>query len=155
NLLSAWRTGAIPGVGVRHLAKPDSKVLAVLGAGAIGTSTAEALLNEAKNAKLFKIYDIVPEHSQMLKDRLDAMYPDVEIRIVDSTEEAVRDTDILNLATSGEANPTIETEWIKPGALIAASSSGNFDPDFAINNIRLIVDNWKMYEEVRDEDNYP
>ncbi len=155
NLLSAWRTGAIPGVGVRYLAKPDSKTVAVLGAGAIGSSTAEALLLEAKQAELFKIYDIDPKQSEILKQELETKFPEVKINIVDSIEEAVRDTDILNLATSGEANPKIENEWIKPGALIIGSSSGQFDPDFVIENVRLVVDNWKMYEEVKYEDVYP
>lgn len=155
NLLSAWRTGAIPGVGVRYLAKPDSKVVGVLGAGAIGSSTAEALLLEAKQAELFKIYDIDPKQSDILKQELETKFPKVRISIVDSIEEAVRETDILNLATSGEANPKIESEWIKPGALIIGSSSGQFDPDFVIENVRLVVDNWKMYEEVKYEDVYP
>lgn len=155
NLLSAWRTGAIPGVGVRYLAKPDSKIVAVLGAGAIGSSTAEALLLEAKQAELFKIYDTDPKQSEILKQELETKFPEVKINIVDSIEEAVRDTDILNLATSGEANPKIENEWIKPGALIIGSSSGQFDPDFVIENVRLVVDNWKMYEEVKYEDVYP
>ncbi|MBZ6526601.1 ornithine cyclodeaminase [Aerococcaceae bacterium DSM 111021] len=155
NLLSAWRTGAIPGVGVRYLAKPDSKVVGVLGAGAIGSSTAEALLLEAKQAELFKIYDIDPKQSDILKQELETKFPKVRISIVDSIEEAVRETDILNLATSGEANPKIESEWIKPGALIIGSSSGQFDPNFVIENVRLVVDNWKMYEEVKYEDVYP
>ena len=155
NLLSAWRTGAIPGVGVRYLAKPDSKVVAVLGAGAIGSSTAIALLLEAKNAEVFKIYDVDESQSQILKEDLEEKFPNVSIQIVHSIEDAVRETDILNLATSGEANPKIESEWIKPGALIIGSSSGNFDPDFVINNVRLVVDNWKMYEEVKYEDVYP
>lgn len=155
NLLSAWRTGAIPGVGVRYLARPDSKVVAVLGAGAIGSSTAIALLLEAKNAEVFKVYDVDESQSQILKEDLEEKFPNVSIQIVHSIEDAVRETDILNLATSGEANPKIESEWIKPGALIIGSSSGNFDPDFVINNVRLVVDNWKMYEEVKYEDVYP
>lgn len=155
NLLSAWRTGAIPGVGVRHLAKENSKVLALLGAGAIGRSSAEAIILEAKNAEIFKIYDKDLKQSQILKTELEEKFPQLEIIISDSMEEAIRDTDILNLATSGEANPKIESEWIKPGALIIASSSGQFDADFVTNNARLVVDNWKMYEEVRYEDTYP
>lgn len=154
NLLSAWRTGAIPGVGVRHLAKPDSEVIGILGAGAIGTSTSESLIKACKNVKKVKIFDIVREHSEILRNRLLEEY-NLEVEIVNSIEEAVRDSDIVNLATSGEANPTIEEDWVKPGALITASSSGNFDPDFAINRIRLVVDNWKMYEAVVEEDEYP
>lgn len=154
NLLSAWRTGAIPGVGARHLAKPDAEVIGILGAGAIGTSTAESLIKETPNLKKVKIYDIEPTHSQILQGRLKEEY-NIDVEIVEDTESLVRDSDIVNLATSGEANPTIKEEWIKPGALITASSSGNFDPDFAINRARLVVDNWAMYEAVTEEDTYP
>lgn len=33
NLLSAYRTGAIPGVGARHLARKDAKVIGLAGPG--------------------------------------------------------------------------------------------------------------------------
>ena len=33
NLLSAYRTGAVPGVGAKHLARRDSKVLGIYGPG--------------------------------------------------------------------------------------------------------------------------
>lgn len=154
NLLSAWRTGAIPGVGVKYLANPNSKVIGLLGAGAIGTSTAESLIISAKNVEKVKIFDVVKDNAEILKGRLIEEY-NLDVEIVNSIEEAVRDSDIVNLATSGEANPKIEKEWIKPGCLFTASSSGNFDPDFAINNIKLVVDNWKMYEAVVEEDEYP
>ncbi|HHX69995.1 MAG TPA: ornithine cyclodeaminase [Gallicola sp.] len=154
NLLSAWRTGAIPGVGVKYLAKPDSKVIGLLGAGSIGTSTAEAILNSAPNAEVVKIYDVEEKTARILQSRLLEEY-NLEVVLVNSIEEAVRDSDIINLATSGEANPRIEKEWMKPGLLITASSSGNFDPDHTIENVRLIVDNWKMYQDVVHEDSYP
>src|SRR5699024_10538292 len=56
NLMSAWRTGAIPGVGAKYLANPDSKVFATVGAGAIGTSSAEAIIDVCPNLELIKIY---------------------------------------------------------------------------------------------------
>lgn len=155
NLLSAWRTGAIPGVGVRYLANEDSKVIAMLGAGAIGTSTAEAILLEAKNAEEVKIFDVVKENAKALKDRIEKEYPNLKVHVVDSIEDAVRDSDIINVATAGEANPKLEEDWLKKGVLITASSTASFDPDFAINKIKFIVDNWKMYEEVTYEDDYP
>ncbi|MFX5271977.1 ornithine cyclodeaminase, partial [Acinetobacter baumannii] len=39
NLLSAYRTGAIPGVGARHLARKDSKVFGLMGPGVMGKTT--------------------------------------------------------------------------------------------------------------------
>lgn len=155
NLLSAWRTGAIPGVGARYLANPDSKVFGVVGAGSIGISSAEAIIDACPNLEIIKVYDVYRATSETLKERINEEFPKLEVEIVDSIEEAVRESDVINLATSGDANPKIEEEWIKPGALFTLSSSGDFDPDFAINKMKIVVDNWKMYEATLDEDEYP
>lgn len=155
NLLSAWRTGAIPAVGAKYLANPDSKVLGVVGAGSIGVSSAEAIIDVCENLETIKIFDVYPSTSKLLKERLNQLFPKLVVEIVDSIEKAIRESDIINLATSGEANPKIEEEWVKPGALFTVSSSGDFDPEFVINRMKIVVDNWKMYEATLDEDNYP
>lgn len=155
NLLSAWRTGAIPGVGAKYLANPDSEIFGVVGAGSIGVSSAEAILDVCKKLKIVKIFDIFESTAQALKIRLNKSFPELEVQIVNTIEEAIKESDIINLATAGEANPKIENEWIKPGALFTVSSSGDFDPEFAINKMKLVVDNWAMYEATLDEDEYP
>lgn len=155
NLLSAWRTGAIPGVGAKYLANPDSEIFGVVGAGSIGVSSAEAILDVCKKLKIVKIFDVFESTAQALKIRLNKSFPELEVQIVNTIEEAIKESDIINLATAGEANPKIENEWIKPGALFTVSSSGDFDPEFAINKMKLVVDNWAMYEATLDEDEYP
>lgn len=155
NLLSAWRTGAIPAVGAKYLANPDSKVFGVVGAGSIGVSSAEAIIDVCENLESVKIFDIYKSTSEELKKRINKMSPKLKVKIVSSIEEAIRESDVINLATSGEANPKIEEEWIKPGALFTVSSSGDFNPGFVIEKMRIVVDNWKMYEATTDEANYP
>ena len=44
NLLSAMRTGAMPGLAAMHLAKADSKVLAFIGAGVVNKTSLMAIL---------------------------------------------------------------------------------------------------------------
>ncbi|MHC0551337.1 tyramine oxidase subunit B [Salinicoccus sp. CNSTN-B1] len=155
NLLSAWRTGAIPGVGAKYLANPDSEIFGVVGAGSIGTSSAEAILDVCENIKTVKIFDARESTAQTLKDRLSKEFTSLDIQIINTLEDAIKESDVINLATAGDANPTIEKEWIKPGALFTVSSSGDFDPEFAIEKMKLIVDNWAMYEATIDEDHYP
>ena len=145
NLLSAWRTGAIPGVGAKYLANPDSKTFGVVGAGAIGTSSTEAIIDAVPTLEEIKIYDIYLPTAEILEERLNDEYPELNVKIVDTMEEAIKDSDVVNLATSGEANPKIENEWISPGTLFTVSATADFDPDFAINNMKFVVDNWKMY----------
>lgn len=155
NLLSSIRTGAIPGVGAKYLANPDSSILSVIGAGAIGTTSSLAILAAAKNLKTVKIYDVYEPVAQKLKDKILKEYPKLKVVIVGSMQEALESADIVNLATAGTDNPVIKEEWVKPGALFTMSASGDFDPDFAINRTKLVVDNWKMYEEGANEGAYP
>ena len=44
NLLSAYRTGAVPGVGARHLARKDAKVVGVQGPGVMGKTSLAAFM---------------------------------------------------------------------------------------------------------------
>ncbi|QKM51225.1 Delta(1)-pyrroline-2-carboxylate reductase [Burkholderia glumae] len=44
NLLSAYRTGAIPGVGARHLARKDSRIVGIVGPGVMAKTTLMALI---------------------------------------------------------------------------------------------------------------
>ncbi|MFB9860446.1 tyramine oxidase subunit B [Salinicoccus siamensis] len=155
NLLSAWRTGAIPGVGAKYLANPDSEIFGVVGAGSIGTSSAEAILDVCENIKTIKIFDAHESTAQALKDRLSKKFSSLNIEITNTLEDTIKESDVINLATAGDANPKIEKEWVKPGALFTVSSSGDFDPKFAIDDMKLIVDNWAMYEATIDEDHYP
>ncbi len=41
NLVSAYRTAAVPGAGVKRLAREDAKVLGIVGAGVINSITVE------------------------------------------------------------------------------------------------------------------
>lgn len=155
NLLSAWRTGAIPGVGAKYLARPNSKVFSIVGAGSIGISSAEAILDVCQTLEKVKIYDVIKSTAETLKKRLNDNFPKLDVQVVTTLKEAIIECDIINLATAGEANPKIESNWIKAGALFTVSSSGDFDSVFAINSMKLVVDNWAMYEAASDEDSYP
>ena len=45
NLLSAYRTGAIPGVGAKYLARKDSKVVTIVGPGVMGKTSLAAFIS--------------------------------------------------------------------------------------------------------------
>ena len=55
NLLSSARTGAMPGLATKLLAKKDSKVLAMIGAGPIAKSCFRAIMTNMKNIDTVKI----------------------------------------------------------------------------------------------------
>ncbi len=149
NLISSMRTGAIPAVGAKYLANKDSQVIGLVGAGVINRTCLMALLLSLKNIKQVKVYDIFPASAKRLCEIIKQQY-DVDIYPVDSIEEAVRDADIVNTATSGSVKPEIKDEWLKDGVLISMPAGANLSKEFIINT-KLVVDNWAMYEAWHDE----
>lgn len=152
NLVSAMRTGAIPGVGAKYLARKDAKVCGLLGAGVISRTSFMALVDACENLDTVQIYDIFPASAEKLAAYIKEHYPQIKnIKIAASVEDAVRGADVINSATSGKDFPYINSEWIKPGAYISVPAGVRFDKDFLLNNARCIVDNWKMYESFEEE----
>ncbi|GAB6146854.1 tyramine oxidase subunit B [Desulfocicer niacini] len=156
NLISAIRTGAIPGVGAKFLAKPDSKVCALIGAGVISRTSFMSLVDVCKEMDTVKIYDLFPAASEKLSVFIKETYHQIkDIQVVDNFEAAVRDADVINIATSGKEYPYLNGDWIKPGAYVSLPASIRMDEDFVINRAKKVIDNWKMYEAWEEELEYP
>lgn len=156
NLISAVRTGAIPGVGAKYLARPESRVCALIGAGVISRTCFMSLIDVCTKLDTVKIYDIYPAASEKLAAYIRQNYPQIHtIELAGSVEEAVREADVVNVATSGKVYPRIEEEWLKPGVYVSLPAGIDLDPDFVLNRARRVVDNWKMYEAWSDELKYP
>lgn len=156
NLISAVRTGAIPGVGARYLARKDSKVCGLIGAGVISRTCFMSLVDVCEKLDTVKIYDIFPASAEKLGAFIKENYPQIKnIEYVSSVEEAVRDSDVINAATSGKNLPYIDEKWLKPGAYVSLPAGIELDQDFVLNRARRVVDNWKMYEAWSEELPYP
>jgi ornithine cyclodeaminase len=156
NLLSAYRTGAVPGVAARHLSSPDSKELGVIGPGVMNTTALEAFMVARPDIELIKIKGRGNASIAAFQARVAELYPEVKTIAVDTIEEAVSDSDIVSICTSGAAEmPFVDEAWIKPGALITLPADAKFDENFLIHRARKITDANKLYESFAEEYPYP
>lgn len=152
NLVSAVRTGAIPGVGARYLARKDSKVIGVVGAGPIGRTCLMSLLEVCKSVDTVNIYDINKEASEKLAQFIRENFAQVKtINISESMAACCKDADVINSATSGKVAPRFTKDILKPGVLVSLPASIDPDKDFLVKDCRKVVDNWKMYEAWAEE----
>lgn len=153
NLLSAMRTGAVPGVVARHLSVKEPKVLTLLGPGVVNKTCFMAYMSQFDTIDTIKIKgsSAASETARKMKQFIKENYPQIlNIILCDTDEEAVSDADIISEATSVEKRqwPVLDPKWIKPGCLIISSGTMDFsDYDFMVDNVRKIVDNYPMYEE--------
>lgn len=163
NLISAYRTGGIPGVGARYLARKDSETVAIIGPGVMGKTSLAAFAVTCP--KLHRIR--IKGHTKGSKSTASFIefvkkeYPQFdEIEECETVEEAVKDADIISFTTTVKTDmssfPVIDGKWIKPGALISMPSAARFiDDDFLVNKCRFVVDNRKLYEAWSEEYDYP
>lgn len=160
NLLSSARTGAMPGLAAKLLAKKDSKVLTMLGAGPIAKACFRAIMTNMTNIDTVKIKagSLKSKTAAQLKEYIEKYYKNIKkVIICETLEEAVRGSDIISESVSVKPGqyPTYKKEWFKPGATLIATSFFDMDKRELIG-IRKVVDNWKMYEEygIEDQEGY-
>ncbi|WP_278550084.1 tyramine oxidase subunit B [Cloacibacillus evryensis] len=148
NLISAMRTGAVPGVAARHLAKSDASTAGIVGAGVISKATLLAINAGRPNIRTAWVYDIVEEKSRnFVKEMAEH---DIKVNVAASLEECVRNSDVIAVATAGKNIVRIEENWLKEGVLLETSGALNVPDSFCLNN-KIVVDNWKMHQEWREE----
>lgn len=157
NQISGMRTGAVPGVGARYLARKDAKVCGLIGSGPINRSCFMSLVEACKELDEVKIFDVFPENAEKLAKWILETYPQIKKAYAVATcEECVRGSDVVNSATSGKSLPYINGEWIKKGAYVSLPAGIVMDQEYVLrDDILRVVDNWGMYEAWSEELTYP
>ncbi|PRD43663.1 ornithine cyclodeaminase [Phyllobacterium phragmitis] len=152
NLLSAYRTGAIPGVGARHLARKDSRTVGILGPGVMAKTTLSAFMATCPMIDTVKIKGRGQQSLDSFLGWLSGTFPQItNVEIVDSIEAVVRDSDLVTFCNSGAVGdpstyPKVRREWVKPGAFLAMPALCDIDEGMKRLDIRKVVDNTGLYD---------
>lgn len=142
--ITTHRTGAVTGIGAKHLARTDSKIVGHIGARGTAFSNIAAL------SELFDIEEVrVNSKRRETRERLVAEIGDklgLKAVAVDDAETAVRDADIVIEATRLE-RPTllIRDEWLKDDCLLVAYGwVMAVDPKTVLRASKVVVDDWEQ-----------
>ncbi|WP_028708948.1 tyramine oxidase subunit B [Propionicicella superfundia] len=159
NLLSAYRTGAVPGVGAKYLARPGSEVVSIIGPGVMGKTGLEAYAAVCPITRA-QVYGRRKVTAEAYKEWAAERLPDIEIVVCDTLEESVRGADIIHSGVSGLVDPAVYphvlTEWLKPGAFICSVANLKLDDELLLDpKTGLFIDNIGMYFDWQEEFGYP
>jgi alanine dehydrogenase len=138
--LTDIRTGAAGGIAAKYLARKDSKVIGMVGAGNQARTQLEAL-SEVFEPELVKVTSRTKEScEQFIREAADII--SCEIRY-EETIENVCDCDIL-VTTTPTRKPIVKAQWIKEGThinAIGADAVGKeeLDPELIIRS-KIVVD---------------
>lgn len=141
--LTAIRTGAASGAAIDLLARKDSKVAAIFGAGAQGRTQLEAVCT-ARQIETAFIFDPNPEKARaLITEMRNKGLSTRDLRVAGSAKEAVDTTDIICTATTS-LRPVFQDKDVKPGTHISAVGSYRADmqevPAETLKRAKIFVD---------------
>jgi ornithine cyclodeaminase/alanine dehydrogenase-like protein (mu-crystallin family) len=124
--LTAIRTGAGSGAAIDLLARPDSKVVAIFGAGAQGRTQLEAACSVRKIESAW-VFDPSVERAKDFVNDIAGIGPiPNELQIADTPGQALAEADIVCTATTS-SRPVFADVDLKPGTHISAI--GSYTPE--------------------------
>jgi alanine dehydrogenase len=139
--ITAARTAGAAALSARLIARPESRVLAIVGAGVQGRAHLAAL-TRVRPIDEIRIASLYPEEAAALAAQ------DPRAHVVGSIEEAVRGADIVALCTNSPL-PVIEPAWVAPGAHVTSVGyhppAGELPPALAAS-ARLFVETRAAFE---------
>ncbi|MDG5493854.1 tyramine oxidase subunit B [Niveispirillum sp. BGYR6] len=157
NLLSAYRTGAVPGVGARHLARKDSRVVGILGPGVMARTSLAAFMAACPGIDTVKLKGRGQQNVDAFRAWMAQTYPQItNVQVVETDEQVVRDCDIVTFCASvatGDPSiyPTVKREWVRPGTFLAMPAPCNIDAGMEAPEIRKVLDFTGIYETYQAE----
>lgn len=117
--LTAIRTGAGSGAAIDLLARPESKTVAIFGAGVQGRTQLEAACT-VRQIETAWVYDPHPERAASFVQEMAGRGPIPEdLRIAESPAQAIAHADIICTATTS-STPVFEDADVRPGTHISA-----------------------------------
>src|SRR5512138_3460060 len=140
--LTAIRTGAAGGAAIDLLARKDSRVAAIFGAGAQGRTQLEAACTARKIETAF-IFDADTRKAQAFAEEMKTLIKD--IRVAQSAREAIQHADIICTATTS-TKPVFDDRDLKAGTHISAV--GSYTPEMqetpaeTLRRARVFVDSF-------------
>lgn len=140
-LISAMRTGAVSGVVAKYLAKKDSKVLGLVGAGVQNRTQLLAIHAVFPELEKIKVADLSEARTRKFCEDM-SQYVNTPFEIVSDAESAVRDSDIFISATVTE-KPIIQSNWVDEGSLHIHVGSHECEFDVIDKADKIVVDDWE------------
>lgn len=115
------RTAAISGVATKYMANSDSSTVAVVGTGGMAYEQLNAVLTVCPNITEVMLWNRTTDKARDFKAAFERDYSqwNVKLTVCDTVEEAVKEADIINLATRATEG-LFEVDQVKPNVHINA-----------------------------------
>jgi ornithine cyclodeaminase/alanine dehydrogenase len=145
--ITAYRTGAASALAAKYLARPESETVGILACGVQGRTNLEALACLFKITKVFA-FDALPDVQEKYVREMGRQLG-LDVVGVKEPSQAVKDADLI--VTSGpilkHPTPTIDKDWLKPGAFASAVDFDSYFTGAAMTQMdRISTDDHAQFQ---------
>lgn len=142
SMITGYRTGAAGAVSAKVLARKNSEIVGVIGAGNQARMQIIAL-KQVLPIKTVKVWSPIREEQVKYKQDVELMLG-IQVILCDEPKVAVENSDIIVTTTPGK-NPIVQDEWVSPGThiiAIGADMEGKQELDCkTFSRAKIVVDN--------------
>jgi len=140
-LISAMRTGAVTGVSAKYLARSNSEIVGLIGAGVQNRTQLMALEKVLKNIKKVFIYDINIQKAHTWAEEMSKKLK-LKIEVGENIQKTIENADVVVTATTS-VNPVIKEDWFKEGVFYSQVGGNECEAEAILNFDKFVVDNWE------------
>jgi ornithine cyclodeaminase/alanine dehydrogenase len=147
--ITALRTAAVSGVGIRLFQPPTVDRVAILGAGVQAASHAELLRGLLPHAELV-VFDRHPERAEVIAD--EQIAAGMRATVARDAREAARSANVvITVASLGGATQAMAPDWLSDGTLVVAVDFATYaSAELARTVGRFVVDDREQFLAYRE-----
>ena len=141
--ITAIRTGAVSAVAARYLAKKNSTIVGIIGAGIQGRYNLLALAAAMPALERVRVFDINPRISESFMAAF-AGELELQFEIGQSPQTVIEGADIIVTATGRLDAPIFKEKWISPGALVLPVHHRGWENQTLHRVDKFVTDDWQQ-----------
>lgn len=146
--ITDMRTGAAGAVAAKYLARKDSKVVSLIGAGAQARTQLMGLLSVYRNLEEVKVWSRTKKTRETFVTEMEPVCSaSANIVSVADVKDAIKGADIV-VTTTPSREPLVLDKWVKEGVhfnCIGADAPGKQELDPVIlKRAKIVVDDWEQ-----------
>jgi alanine dehydrogenase len=146
--ITAMRTGAAGGIAAKYLARKDSKIVGLVGAGTQAKTQLTALLSLYGNLEEVRVWSRTKQtRDAYIAEMKPKCSENTKIFPVSSAKDAVKGADIV-VTTTPSRKPIVSSEWVSHGMhfnCIGADAPGKQELDpMILKRAKIVVDDWEQ-----------
>lgn len=148
--ITAVRTGAASAVAAKFLARKDTEVVGIVGAGIQGRYNLLALKEVLPAIRIARVFDINEESLQECIGSMSKVLP-FRVEAGESSRDVIEGADVIVTATGKLEKPIFQEQWVKEGALVLPVHHRGWENQMLHKADKFVTDDWQQLQQAHKE----